>query len=865
MSANRPPLPTQNALLQGATSSTVVPAGTLGTSLTAYATLVKDDKPVVYYRLNDSSGTRAVDSSGNGHGGVYVGSPGFNHPALIVGDAAAKSTTFTSGYLTEKVTWPQQAITTECWVKPVAADLSGSPRIIGNAWTDNNGNGFMLALDNGRVKFWAGFSSIPTFPLIAGKTYHLVGTYDAYQVPNTTHFYVNDVLVGQNWTQTPHPQFGDSSLTYIGVLNAISPGPGIVDHFQGDVSECAVYNHALTPQQVTAHYNAGVGAAAPVPTPIPATPVPAGTLGTSLTAYATFVKNDRPLVYYRLNDSSGSGATDSSGNGHTGAYVGSPGFSHPALIVGDAAAKSTSFTSGYLTESVTWPQQAITTECWVKPVAADLSGSPRIMGNAWTDNNGNGFMLALDNGQVKFWAGFSSIPTFPLIAGKTYHLVGTYDANEVPNTTHFYVNDVLIGQNWTQTPHPQIGDSTSTYLGVLDALSPGPGIVDHFQGDISDCAIYDHALTPQQVTAHYNAGAGAAAPVPTPIPPTPAPTAPPTPGPLGTPVAYNSSTACVYGKLYNNDVLPAGEGEFGTHGLDRAWWGRYRGDGTQTAQLGNWVSGVATSTWGRTQYNTYFGDSGDGVSTAQDDPFYVGPDTGAPGSPQSLRIRAQPMPSHLVGNPAVHGQPYYAGALMTPVFLPYGFIVARVRTPQPAPGLSPAFWILQGQAVKAGPHGNLSDEWDVQEMFGTDVGDGMNQGELIWNSSSSGPVQNWGGSYSSLPGGGKASSDYHDYGILMNPGGAPISTNYYGSGGPGMTYGDPKTGGTFFLDRQPVYGHTGGADLNLTATTPGYKEIMAMFQVSTGGWLGSPSASNFPADYWLQYIRVYRPTGATCS
>ena len=609
----------------------------------------------------------------------------------------------------------------------------------------------------------------------------------------------------------------------------------------------------------------GGATSAPVPTPIPATPVPAGTLGTSLTAYATFVKNDRPLVYYRLNDSSGSGATDSSGNGHTGAYVGSPGFSHPALIVGDAAAKSTSFTSGYLTESVTWPQQAITTECWVKPVAADLSGSPRIMGNAWTDNNGNGFMLALDNGQVKFWAGFSSIPTFPLIAGKTYHLVGTYDANEVPNTTHFYVNDVLIGQNWTQTPHPQIGDSTSTYLGVLDALSPGPGIVDHFQGDISDCAIYDHALTPQQVTAHYNAGAGAAAPVPTPIPPTPAPTAPPTPGPLGTPVAYNSSTACVYGKLYNNDVLPAGEGEFGTHGLDRAWWGRYRGDGTQTAQLGNWVSGVATSTWGRTQYNTYFGDSGDGVSTAQDDPFYVGPDTGAPGSPQSLRIRAQPMPSHLVGNPAVHGQPYYAGALMTPVFLPYGFIVARVRTPQPAPGLSPAFWILQGQAVKAGPHGNLSDEWDVQEMFGTDVGDGMNQGELIWNSSSSGPVQNWGGSYSSLPGGGKASSDYHDYGILMNPGGAPISTNYYGSGGPGMTYGDPKTGGTFFLDRQPVYGHTGGADLNLTATTPGYKEIMAMFQVSTGGWLGSPSASNFPADYWLQYIRVYRPTGATCS
>jgi hypothetical protein len=579
--------------------------------------------------------------------------------------------------------------------------------------------------------------------------------------------------------------------------------------------------------------------------------------------YLSAVKADSPLVFYQMY---GTNMADSSGNSHNATPVGSITYMQPGLLAGVATSKSASFANGYATENVTWTQQAVTAECWIKPAAADMTTSPRIIDNAWTDNNGNGFMLAMAGGSIKFWAGYSDIPAIALKAGTVYHVVGTYDVNETPNTTNFYVNGHLMGQNWTQTPHPENGDSTTTYIGVLNAAGGGgPGIVDHFAGDVSDCAIYDHALTPAQVVKHYNIGAEASLPPPTPMPPSPPPTLPPTPQPTGTAIAYNSSTACVYGKLYSNNVLPAGEGEFATNGLDRTWWSRYRGDGTQNKQLGNWVSGLATSTWGRTQYNTYFGDEHDGVSTPADDPFYYGPDTGAPGNPTALRISAKPMPAHLVGNPQVQGEPYYAGMLFTPVKLPYGFMIARVRTPPPEPGLSPAFWVLQGQDVKAGPHGNLSDEWDIQEMFGNTVGDGMNQGELIWNSAGPGyPQQNWGGSYSSLPGGGTASSDYHDYGVLLNKGGAAISQNFNGDGGPGAIYGNGANGGTFFEDGHAVYQHTGGADINQTATTAGYKEVMAMFQVSSGGWLGSPPPSSLPASYWLQWIRVYQPTNQGC-
>ena len=74
-----------------------------------------------------------------------------------------------------------------------------------------------------------------------------------------------------------------------------------------------------------------------------------------------------------------------------------------------------------------------------------------------------------------------------------------------------------------------------------------------------------------------------------------------------------------------------------------------------------------------------------------------------------------------LGFRAYYWPDYYSGTLMTPINLQYGFFVARVRLPNPFPALSPAFWILQGQDVQSGPHGNLSDEWDIQEMFSNQV------------------------------------------------------------------------------------------------------------------------------------------------
>jgi Concanavalin A-like lectin/glucanases superfamily len=585
------------------------------------------------------------------------------------------------------------------------------------------------------------------------------------------------------------------------------------------------------------------------------TPTPVATTPPATSSYISAVAADKPLAYYRMNESAGTVMTDSSGNGKNGGYTGGYKLAQPALLIGDSAAKSVAFPTGYATGQATWTAQAVTAECWIKPTAADIAGTPRIISNAWTDHSGNGFMVWLTSGTVGFNTGWvSDVGTSPLVAGQTYHVVGTYD-----NTTGttLYLNGIAVSnKTGGAVPVPQTGDfNGATYIGVLNATAGGFGMVQNFQGSISDCAIYDHALTPARVAAHYNAGAQANI---TPVPiPTVAPTAaPPTQTPPPGPISYNSGTACINHVTYTNNVLPSGEGEFATNGLDRSWWGRTRGN----TLGGNQYSGFQTS-WGRNQYDTYFGDSSDGLPGGHD-PFYVGPDTGAPGSPQGVRISAFPMPADLVGNAAVHGASYYSGVLDTPINQQYGFFVARVRVPAPAPGMSPAFWMLSNNGMPQGPHGPLNGEWDIQEMFGNTSGTGMNAGNIQWNSASSSD-QNWGGVFNwptteaSSP-----SSDYHDFGALLSPGGATISSNDYGSGGPGLVYGPANQGVTNYLDGVPLYGHTGGADLTQGVS---WKELMAMFQVgASGGWLGSPNTAQFPASFWVQWIRVYRPTTTPC-
>jgi Uncharacterized conserved protein (DUF2163)/Phage conserved hypothetical protein BR0599 len=61
---------------------------------TTYSSLVLQAKPLCYLRMNETTGTTAHDSSGNGNNGTISGPVTLGQPSLIVGDASSKSFLF---------------------------------------------------------------------------------------------------------------------------------------------------------------------------------------------------------------------------------------------------------------------------------------------------------------------------------------------------------------------------------------------------------------------------------------------------------------------------------------------------------------------------------------------------------------------------------------------------------------------------------------------------------------------------------------------------------------------------------------------------------------------------------------------------
>jgi hypothetical protein len=97
----------------------------------AYRAAVLAKNPVAYWRLGEATGTTAVDETGNGHNGTYIGNPTLGQPGAIDGD----SNTAVQFNGTNYVEIPDSAdfsqptstrgLTVEAWMRPDALHFSG--------------------------------------------------------------------------------------------------------------------------------------------------------------------------------------------------------------------------------------------------------------------------------------------------------------------------------------------------------------------------------------------------------------------------------------------------------------------------------------------------------------------------------------------------------------------------------------------------------------------------------------------------------------------------------------------------------------------------------------------------------------------
>jgi hypothetical protein len=220
--------------------------------------------------------------------------------------------------------------------------------------------------------------------------------------------------------------------------------------------------------------------------------------------YSSLVKGASPVAYWRLGETTGTSAADSSGNSHIGTYTGSFALGQPGALPADPdAAVSLNGSSSYVTVPSTGAfdlSTAFSLEAWVKP--ANVAGGSQGIFNRlgwWFMSMGaivNGQLRLTDrNGHTIDWNGVT------LADGNWYHVVVVKPDNTLTNA-RLYVNGVAYAPSATSGPWSPTAGANSVQLGAIET----PTLF--FNGVIDEAAVYSAGLSATQIAEHYAAGAG---------------------------------------------------------------------------------------------------------------------------------------------------------------------------------------------------------------------------------------------------------------------------------------------------------------------------------------------------------------------
>lgn len=262
-----------------------------------YDGVILADTPVAFWPLNETTGTTATDATGNGHDGTYTG--GFMLGETGIGDGeTAVALDGATGYVDVPASTDFQpaAFSWEFWAKFIGgpADMIG----IGSFVTGNV-DGFYGEVNTptpSRATFGLGTNAGPaiisTENTVAGEWFYIAGTWDG----STMILYINAAVAGSASYLTS-PWVGTPDL----ILGA---GNGLQVPLDGSLAKCAIYNYALTPDQIIAHQAADAAA------PTVVTGAGSDETSTSITFNGTVTPNGSDVTSIFFNY----GTTDSYGS-----------------------------------------------------------------------------------------------------------------------------------------------------------------------------------------------------------------------------------------------------------------------------------------------------------------------------------------------------------------------------------------------------------------------------------------------------------------------------------------------------------------------------------------------------------------------
>ncbi|NEQ06823.1 MAG: filamentous hemagglutinin N-terminal domain-containing protein [Moorea sp. SIO4E2] len=224
---------------------------------TTYNEAVLGDNPIVYWSLDETSGSTAFNATGNGFNGTYEGGvtqgvPGISGTAGQFNgknDTAVDIGTVPSG---SDLDISNQSFTVEAWIKP--NEIGERQAYFGihkriKSDNDKSESLYFRLNENASVAFgdFPNDLETPENIIEVDTWYHVVASYDKDSDTNT--IFVNGREINRN-----NQGFfnGEEPRILIGTW------PNIGDQsFNGVIDEVAVYNTALSPETVAQHYLIG--------------------------------------------------------------------------------------------------------------------------------------------------------------------------------------------------------------------------------------------------------------------------------------------------------------------------------------------------------------------------------------------------------------------------------------------------------------------------------------------------------------------------------------------------------------------------------------------------------------------------------
>jgi hypothetical protein len=470
--------------------------------MSAYSQLVLADRPVGYWRLNETSGTTAADSSGNGHDGTYNGGFTLNQAGALLDDSSPSVLlNGTTGYLSTDLGGPVP-VAYEMWFKPTSA-INASAGAIPLAGTDYASGSTIEALYLGSVTGSFNNELVTVFNRVASGDDRFRYYADANRsLAGWNHLvwqWVNGAWeIWLNGEQVDNGSFNGNAAwrrttTYFGF--------GAGAYFPGSIQDAAVYLHSLSGDRIIAHYTEG-----------------------RVKGYEDEVMALGPIRYFPLNDPAGAAyAVDLSGhekasvNG-AGATLGVSG-GLPATV-GTALSLAGGSTVGRVSIGCSSggnaAQQELNTalrgdHTMLVRVQRDSGASlRRLLGRSPAGiavllnyNAGSGVVQAGTLSWYDDSGGGADGNALASSAGVIATTTDWYDVvfTRAGNTGTIYVNGVAVGTRTFSAGSPVSGTADFEF-GGSNSGSPGSTYLD---GDIQHAAILGRGVTAAEVRRLYAA------------------------------------------------------------------------------------------------------------------------------------------------------------------------------------------------------------------------------------------------------------------------------------------------------------------------------------------------------------------------